>query len=96
MVPLKQVSFAGFPYGNASITPFSYQVNSTTGNLTMKNDSDIVWEPFFAFAPPTLLIKAISDMGTASAKVWQHCCPVAVKAAESNLTKLLPVRETRD
>jgi hypothetical protein len=35
----------------------------------MKTNSDIVWEPFFAFAPPTLLIKAIADMGAASAKV---------------------------
>jgi len=63
------VSFAGFPYGSALITPFSYEVNSTTGNFTMKSSSDVVWEPFFAFVPPTLLIKSIGDMSTAAGLV---------------------------
>ena len=45
------------------------QVNSTTGNLTMKSSSDVVWEPFFAFVPPTLLVKSIGDMSTAAGLV---------------------------
>jgi hypothetical protein len=63
----RQISFASFPYGSATVTPFAYELNITTRNLTKKTNSDIVWEPILAFIPPTLLIKSISDLGSNSA-----------------------------
>lgn len=38
-----------------------------SGNYTWKDNSDPVWEPLFAFVPPTLLVKAIADLGVLSA-----------------------------
>jgi len=61
------ISFANFPYGGNSVTPFSYETNITTKNLTRKTSSDVVLEPLLALAPPTLLIKCIGDMGEATA-----------------------------
>ena len=63
----RQISFASFPYGGSSVTPFAYQLNITTRNLTKKTNSDLVWEPILAFIPPTLLIKSIADLGSNSA-----------------------------
>ena len=62
-----QISFANFPYGGNSVTPFSYETNITTKNLTRKTTSDVVLAPILALAPPTLLIKSIGDMGEATA-----------------------------
>ena len=62
-----QISFASFPYGGRGTSPFSYETNITTKNLTRKSTSDVVLEPILALAPPTLLIKCIGDMGDASA-----------------------------
>ena len=62
-----QISLASFPYGGTGAAPFSYSANITTGNFARKAGIDAVWAPLLAFAPPSLLIKAIADMGTATA-----------------------------
>jgi hypothetical protein len=64
-----QISFANFPYGGGAngVTPFSFELNITTRNLTRKTTGDVALAPIIALAPPTLLIKCIGDMGDASA-----------------------------
>ena len=65
-----QITFFGFPYGNyQGITaPFSFDRNITTNILARKTgSSDVLVAPIMALLPPSLLTKAVSDLGVASA-----------------------------
>jgi hypothetical protein len=62
------INIFNFPFGRINTTePFGYDYD-TASKLAKKNNSDVIVEPIFAVLPPSLLVKAISDLGELSGR----------------------------